>query len=80
VRGLPPAYDAAQKAKSDPAAGGYRVHVAEVGLNAWILKHVRVTTNYVFNYFDGDAPNIKSNIYYRKNGLHELHFRLAVQL
>ncbi len=63
----------------DPAQGNYRVYTGELGLNAWGTKHVRLTANYLFNYLTGDAPNIKSNLYFHKYE-NELLFRMAVAL
>jgi hypothetical protein len=80
VDGLARARDAVGDDLVDAAAGSYQVHVGELGVNAWIMKHVRITANYVFNYFDGDAKNLRDNLYYRAAGIHELTFRLAAQL
>jgi hypothetical protein len=66
-------------ATKDPAEGTYTVHTFELGLNAWGTKHVRVTANYLFNYFDGDAKNMKANFYYHKYE-HELLFRIGVNI
>jgi hypothetical protein len=63
----------------DPAVGNYRVHTFELGLNAWGTKHVRLTCNYLFNYIDGDAKNVKANFFYQRLE-HELLFRLAAAL
>jgi len=74
VSGLPMGMTAA-----DPAVGSYIVHTFELGLNAWGTKHVRLTANYLFNYLDGDAGNIKSNLFHQKYE-HELLFRLGVAI
>jgi hypothetical protein len=63
----------------DPAQGSYIVHTFELGLNAWGTKHVRLTCNYLFNYFDGDAKNIKTNLFFNKYE-HELLFRLGIAI
>ena len=66
----------------DPAEGAYTVHTFELGVNAWGTKHVRLTCNYLFNYFDGDAANIKSNFYFNTKHMleHELLFRLGIAI
>jgi len=86
VNGLTPA-----GAKADPAQGDYSIDAVEVGLNAWLTKHVRLTCNYVLNYIGGfdakattdpantDAANLKKNFFYGR-GEHELLFRAAVAL
>jgi hypothetical protein len=80
VSGLPVGTDPMTMAMvADPAQGGYQVHTFELGANAWGTKHVRLTANYLFNYFDGDAKNIKTNFYFQKFE-HELLFRLAIAI
>jgi hypothetical protein len=63
----------------DPAQGSYQVQTFEAGLNAWGTKHVRLTANYLFNYIDGDAANVRGNPF-RQKYEHELLFRLGVAL
>jgi len=63
----------------NPAVGSYTLHVFEIGLNAWLTKHIRLTGNYVLNYMGGDADNVKKGFYFQKPE-HELLFRAAVQL
>jgi hypothetical protein len=80
VKGLPQgAPDAMGNPTKDPAEGSYELHAFELGVNAWATKHVRVTANYVLNYMDGDAANMKKNFYYQKYE-HELLFRLGIAL
>jgi hypothetical protein len=55
VTGLPQA----PGGSPDRAAGAYEVHAFELGVNAWGTRHVRLTCNYLFNYFDGDAALIE---------------------
>jgi phosphate-selective porin len=80
VSGLPKTPDAMGNATvPDKAEGNYSVDAFELGVNAWATKHVRITGNYVLNYIDGTAPNIKSNLYWQKFE-HELLFRLGIAL
>lgn len=79
LSGLPQGVDAMGMAKDDPAVGNYLVHTFEFGVNAWFTKHIRLTGNYVMNYIDGDAGNVKSNYFYRR-AEHELLFRLQLAI
>jgi hypothetical protein len=83
VNGLPAQVDPMTGTGTlDPAQGTYIVHTFELGVNAWGTKHVRLTCNYLLNYFDGDAKNIKSNFYFNTAHTleHELLFRIATAI
>ena len=81
VSGLPagPVDPMTMRPTVDPAQGNYQVHTFELGLSGWGTKHVRLTCNYLFNYFDGDAKNIKTNYYFQRFE-HELLFRLGIAI
>ncbi|HZS39542.1 MAG TPA: porin [Polyangia bacterium] len=71
-------------AANDPGKGNYQIHVAELGVNGWATKHVRLTANYVMNYITSSAgtqapANLQKNLYYNR-AEHELLFRLAIAL
>ena len=61
---------------ADGAQGSTSCTPSSSASNAWGTKHVRLTCNYLFNYFDGDAKNMKSNFFLSARE-HELLFRLA---
>jgi hypothetical protein len=65
--------------KPDTAQGRYTVDAITLGVNAWGTKHVRLTFNYVANYIDGDAPNVKKNLFYQK-WEHEVLLRMGIAL
>jgi hypothetical protein len=81
VTGLPPGAVnmMTMMAGVDPAQGNYRVYTGELGINGWGTKHVRLTANYLFNYFSGDAHNITVNPFFHKYE-HEFLFRLGIAI
>jgi hypothetical protein len=55
VTGLPTTgqCDNSSRTGCDPAQGHYAIDAFEVGVNAWLTRHVRLTANYVLNYLGG---------------------------
>ena len=75
----PPVLDAMGGMTVDPSQGNYKLDVIEVGLNAWLTKHIRLTANYVANHIDGDSAQVRKNLYYQQFE-HELLFRAGISL
>ena len=62
VTGLPAQTDGT----ANPGAGSYRIDAFEFGANAWLTRHIRLTSNYIMNYIGGDAVNVTKNLFYHK--------------
>lgn len=64
--------------------GEMTVDTAELGVNAWMTKHIRFTANYVMNYLDGDikalqgAPADTGRFY--RTPEHEVLFRAELAM
>jgi hypothetical protein len=63
----------------DPAGGHYQIQAFELGVNAWGTKHIRLSANYILNWFDGDSKQLNGN-FFAHRGEHELIFRLGLAL
>ena len=75
VTGLPAQADGT----ANPGAGGYKIDAFEFGVNAWMMRHIRLTANYVMNYIGGDAVNVTKNAFYLR-AEHELLFRVGLAI
>ena len=62
--------------KKDRLVGDYGFNAYGLGVNYWYTKHVRLTTNFIFESFDGGGPKPQAS----STTAYELTFRAALAL
>jgi phosphate-selective porin len=71
----------------DPFAGRYNVNIYGVGVNYWYTKHIRLTTNFLYDQFSGSGYEKSDNVTFKNEPLapsggssYEVTFRAALAI